>query len=96
MTLALDDECPHHTTIFKWYKEFQRGNFNWKVLRGFTLFYKEQSRYVNTIETSEETYGDEPIKFQNYVWIFKDEDAPMKRNNTCSFQNKGQLYNLSY
>lgn len=27
MTLALDDDCPHRTTIFRWYREFQRGNF---------------------------------------------------------------------
>jgi HTH domain in Mos1 transposase len=27
MTIALGDVCPHRTTIFRWYREFQRGNF---------------------------------------------------------------------
>ncbi|CAH2011188.1 unnamed protein product [Acanthoscelides obtectus] len=27
MTLGLKDECPHRKTIFRWYREFQRGNF---------------------------------------------------------------------
>ncbi|CAH2011305.1 unnamed protein product [Acanthoscelides obtectus] len=27
MMLALKNDCPHRTTIFRWYKEFQRGNF---------------------------------------------------------------------
>ncbi|CAH1995149.1 unnamed protein product [Acanthoscelides obtectus] len=27
MTLALKDDGPHRMTIFRWYREFQRGNF---------------------------------------------------------------------
>ncbi|CAH2000755.1 unnamed protein product [Acanthoscelides obtectus] len=27
MTLALKNDCPYLTTIFRWYREFQRGNF---------------------------------------------------------------------
>ena len=26
-TPALNNDCPHRTTIFRWYREFQRGNF---------------------------------------------------------------------
>lgn len=26
--LVLDSDCPHRTTIFRWYREFERGNFN--------------------------------------------------------------------
>jgi hypothetical protein len=28
MASVLGDNCPHHTTIFRWYLEFQRGNFS--------------------------------------------------------------------
>ncbi|KAF2884802.1 hypothetical protein ILUMI_21373 [Ignelater luminosus] len=27
MTRALNNDCPHRTTIFRWFREFQRGNF---------------------------------------------------------------------
>ncbi|CAH1983890.1 unnamed protein product [Acanthoscelides obtectus] len=27
MTLALKNDCPHRTTIIRWYRKFQRGNF---------------------------------------------------------------------
>lgn len=27
-TLALDDDCLRRTTIFRWYRKFQRGNFS--------------------------------------------------------------------
>jgi histone-lysine N-methyltransferase SETMAR len=28
MAPVLGDDCPHRTTIFRWYREFQRGNFS--------------------------------------------------------------------
>ncbi|CAH1955530.1 unnamed protein product, partial [Acanthoscelides obtectus] len=28
MTLALKNDCHHRTIIFKWYREFQWGNFS--------------------------------------------------------------------
>ncbi|CAH2000429.1 unnamed protein product, partial [Acanthoscelides obtectus] len=28
MTLALKNDSPHRKTIFRWYREFQRGNFH--------------------------------------------------------------------
>jgi transposase len=28
MAPALGDDCPHRTTVFRWYPEFQRGNFS--------------------------------------------------------------------
>ncbi|CAH1955921.1 unnamed protein product [Acanthoscelides obtectus] len=27
MKLALNNDCPHCTTIFRWYREFQKSNF---------------------------------------------------------------------
>lgn len=30
MTLALGGECPHDTTVFRWYRNFQGENFSLK------------------------------------------------------------------
>lgn len=44
------------------------------------LFDKEQSKFVNSIVTGDETwlyYYDVPTKAQNKVWVYYDEDTPV-------------------
>ncbi|KAF2900210.1 hypothetical protein ILUMI_05976 [Ignelater luminosus] len=69
MTPALNNDCPHRTTIFRWYREFQRGNFTLEEDRRVTYRQIEETLYLHAPAIHSILCDHLQVKKLYYLWV---------------------------